>query len=62
MPAILHHRSLESSIHFNIYFNDKTKDVNHEYTGSYSRTHNSGFPYNQRRRIANQIIYSGENT
>lgn len=66
MTPILHHRNSDAIPYSNIYLfqftSDKTKDVDHEYTGRYSHAHNSGFPRHKRRRIANQINYSGEIT
>ena len=66
MTAILQHRSTESTPNSKFYLfqfpNDKTKDVDHEYTGSHSRAYYKGFPWHQRGRISNQIIYSGEIT
>lgn len=66
MPRILHHRSPESisKSQFSLFHtaNDETKDVNHEYTGSSTRTNYKRFSRNYRGRISNQIIYSGEIT
>lgn len=66
MLAILHHRTSDAIplTHISLFqfTSDKTKDVDHEYTGRYSLAHNSGFPRHKRRRIANQINYSGEIT
>ena len=66
MSLILQHQSAESIpisyFYFTYPLTHETKDVDHEYTGCYSRQNYKGFPRYQRRRINRTIIYSGEIT